>query len=149
MRFRIYSASADDVKERLENGLLDLGLLMEPVDISRYTCLRMPQKKQWGVLVPGDFPLAEKEVVTPCDLLKVPLLLSSRETVLGELSSWFGGNYNRIELAATYNRILNAANMVENGVGAAICFDLGTLSDGISPLSAYYNYYSTAMRELL
>lgn len=69
--------------------------------------------------------------------------------MLGELSSWFGGNYNRIELAATYNRILNAANMVENGVGAAICFDLGTLSDEISPLSAYYNYYSTAMRELL
>ena len=53
MRFRIYSASADDVKERLENGLLDLGLLMEPVDISRYTCLRMPQKNSGAFWFPG------------------------------------------------------------------------------------------------
>ena len=60
MRFRIYSASADDVKERLENGLLDLGLLMEPVDISRYTCLRMPQKKTVGRSGSRGFPSGGK-----------------------------------------------------------------------------------------
>ena len=40
VQFRIYSAIADDVKERIEKGLLDMGLLAEPVDIGRYAFLR-------------------------------------------------------------------------------------------------------------
>ena len=34
VRFSIYSATADDIKDRLEKGLLDLGLLAEPVNIN-------------------------------------------------------------------------------------------------------------------
>lgn len=56
VQFRIYSANADDVKERIEKGLLDMGLLTEPVDIGRYAFLRTPQKDRWGVLVPKEHP---------------------------------------------------------------------------------------------
>lgn len=137
VRFRIYSANADDVKERLESGLLDLGLLMEPVDISRYSFTRMPEKERWGVLVPKTSPLAEQEAVSPQDLLDVPLLFSGREKMIHELAGWFGDVYDQIEVAGTYNLILNAANMVENGVGAALCFSLGDLSERLRfvPLS--------------
>ena len=34
--FRIFSANADDVKERLDTGILDMGLLTEPVDVGKY-----------------------------------------------------------------------------------------------------------------
>ena len=60
VQFHIYSANADDVKERIEKGLLDMGLLAEPVDIGRYDFLRMPQKGRWGVLVPNGHPLARR-----------------------------------------------------------------------------------------
>lgn len=36
VQFRIYSATADEVKDRMENGLLDMGLLMEPVEVQKY-----------------------------------------------------------------------------------------------------------------
>ena len=61
VQFNIYSANADDIKERIEKGLLDFGLLMEPVDIGKYEFIRMPQKEQWGVLVREDSPLAHRE----------------------------------------------------------------------------------------
>lgn len=131
VQFRIYSATADDVKERIENGLLDMGLLAEPVDISRYAFRRMPQKDRWGILTLKDSPLAEKENVTPLDLVGVPLLMSGRAEVRGELASWFGDEFSRIEVAATYNLILNAANMVKNGVGVAMGFDLENISDAL------------------
>ena len=83
VRFRIYSANADDVKERIEKGLLDMGLLTEPVDIGRYVVVRTPQKDRWGVLVPKEHPLAQRETVTPEDLLDTPLLMSGRERVRG------------------------------------------------------------------
>lgn len=137
VQFRIYSAIADDIKERIEKGLLDMGLLTEPVDIGRYAFLRTPQKDRWGVLLPKDHPLAQQPAVTPDDLLGIPLLLSGRETIRSELASWFGDAYEKIEIAATFNLVLNAANMVKNGIGAALCFDLGNLSDEVSfvPLS--------------
>ena len=137
VRFRIHSANADDVKERMEKGLLDMGLLTEPVSIGRYAFLRTPQKDRWGLLVPKEHPLAQKSGVTPEDLCAVPLLISSRETVRNELAGWFGSAYEKLEIAATYNLILNASNMVKNGIGAALCFDLDNISDALTfvPLS--------------
>lgn len=69
--FDIYTAIADDVKERLENGVLDMGLLLEPVEISGYHYLRMPLKEKWYVLMRKDSPLAEKQAITPDDLANV------------------------------------------------------------------------------
>ena len=137
VQFSIYSANADDIKDRLEKGILDLGLLAEPVDIGRYEFIRMPSREQWGVLVRKDSPLAERDHVTPPDLLGIPLLLSGRESVRNELASWFGDCYERVEIAATYNLILNAANMVKNRVGVALCFHIETISDSLRfvPLS--------------
>ena len=69
--------------------------------------------------------------------MDTPLLMSGRERVRGELAAWFGDAYEKIEVAATFDLTLNAANMVKNGVGAALCFDLGNLSDALTfvPLS--------------
>lgn len=58
-----------------------MGLLVEPVDISKYEFIRLPLKEQWGVLVRADSQLAEKEFVTPEDLRGVPLLMVRRELV--------------------------------------------------------------------
>ena len=120
----IYSANADDVKERIEQGMIDIGLLTEPVDIGKYDFVRMPQKERWGVLVPKDLPIAEKSSVSAHDIIELPLIMPGRESVQHELSGWFGKRYEEVEVAAIYNLILNAANMVRHHVGIALCFDL-------------------------
>ena len=35
--------------ERLEKGLLDFGVLVEPADVSRYNSLRLPAKDTWEI----------------------------------------------------------------------------------------------------
>ena len=127
--FSIYSATADDIKDRLEKGLLDLGLLAEPVEIGRYDFIRMPRKDIWGVLVRKDSPLAALERVTPADLTGTPLLLSRRQQVRDEIAAWFGDYYQQIEIAGSFNLILNAANMVLHGVGTAFGFFIANISD--------------------
>lgn len=122
VQFSIYSANADDIKDRIENGLLDIGLLMEPVEISKYNFIRLPKKEQWGILTRKDSLLATKTEIRPQDLLGTPLLLSRRSTVQNELANWFGSCFDEIEIAATYNLISNTAIMVQDGVGTALCF---------------------------
>ena len=55
--FRIFSANADDVKERLDMGLLDMGLLTGPVDVGKYAFCRMEEKDRWGGIGTGGFPI--------------------------------------------------------------------------------------------
>ena len=135
--FRIFSANADDVKERLDTGLLDMGLLTEPVDVGRYAFCRMKERDRWGVLVRLDSPLAGLDSVTPDDLEQVPLIISGRERVQRELANWFGDRWERLQIAASFNLILNAANMVRYGVGTALSFDLNFSFDDLRfiPLS--------------
>lgn len=129
--FDIYTATADDIKERLEKGLVDVGVLVEPVDISQYHFLRLPGKERAGVLVRTDSPLAEKSVIHPADLVDTPLLMVKRPYLRNEMSNWLGEYYDQMEIAATYNLIYNAAIMVKNHMGVALCIELESQFDGL------------------
>ena len=127
VQFSIYSANADDIKERMESGSLDMGLLMEPVDISKYEFIHMPWKERWGALLPADSIQAQKGELRREDMQQLPLLLPRRETVKDQLAGWFGDGFSQLPVAGEYNLILNAAAMVREGMGAALCFDLGNV----------------------
>lgn len=124
VRYELFSGNADNIKERMERGILDIGLLSEPVDISKYEFVRMRVKEKWGILVRNDSPLAAKEVVCPQDLACFPLILSKRELIQNELSNWFDEYWEQMEIIMTYNLVYNAAIMVEQGIGAAFCLKL-------------------------
>ena len=71
---QLYSGNAEDVTERLDKGLLDFGILIEPVSLERYDYIQLPAADTWGLLMRRDHPLARKQVICPGDLLGVPLL---------------------------------------------------------------------------
>ena len=137
VRFEIYSGNVDNIKERMERGLLDLGLFVEPVDVGKYEFLRMPVKETWGILVREDSHLAEMDAVRAEDLVRMPLLAASREMVQNELANWFWDYACQMEIAVTYNLVYNASIMVKKGIGAALCLELDSSYDGVKfvPLS--------------
>ena len=123
IKYHLYSGSADDIKERIDKGLVDIGLLSEPVDIEKYEFIRLDYKEVWGVLVPSDCDLTKQEYVTPAQLRDYPLLSTHRSIVQNEIANWFGEDYEKLNIICTYNLIYNAAIMVENGIGYALCFE--------------------------
>ena len=135
--YEMYTANADDIKERLDRGLVDFGLLMEPVDISKYNFVRLKQKESWGVIVREDSPLADREKVTAQDLLEVPLISVKRTLVQKELEGWFGDLYEQVRISAIYNLINNGMAMVKSGVGALLCFQIRCLEPGLKFIPLY------------
>lgn len=135
--FQIYSGNADNTKERIEGGMLDLGLLLEPVDISKYDFIRLPVKEQWGVHVREDSPLARKEAVTARDLAAVPLILTGRGLVQKELARWFGPYAEKLQVAATGNLPYNMSQLARAGMGAFLTIRLRCSYEGLRflPLS--------------
>ena len=121
--FHLYSGNADDVSERLEKGLLDFGLLIDPTDKNQYDFIKLPYQDRWGILMRRDSPLAHKDVIYPSDIVDQPLLVSRQSIVDNQLSGWLGRSINQNPIVATYNLIFNAAIMVEEGLGYALCLD--------------------------
>ena len=46
VRFQFYSGDAIDVLERLEHGSLDLAVFLQPIDISQYEYLSLPESSR-------------------------------------------------------------------------------------------------------
>ncbi|MCD2492901.1 LysR family transcriptional regulator [Lacrimispora sp. NSJ-141] len=129
VQMNIFSGNADSIKERIENGLLDMGLVPEPVDMTKYAFLHVPQKETWGVLIHKDSELAGKQSVSPSDLLHVPLMTSNRSLIRGLIADWFGVDFDDLRIVGHYNLLYNAAILVRNKIGAAICIKLDCTYD--------------------
>ncbi|MGG1940805.1 LysR family transcriptional regulator [Paenibacillus polymyxa] len=135
IRYHLFSGNEDDVTERLDKGLLDFGILIQPADLSKYNYINIPAKDVWGVVMRKDSPLAFKDTIQAVDLLNVPLICS-RQAMQQTLSKnefvhWFGEDFDKLNVVTTFNLAYNAAIMVEEGIGYAITLDkiVNTSSD--------------------
>lgn len=121
--FDIFTATADMVKEQMDKGLVDIGLLLEPVDIEKYDFIRLPEKERWVVLMRPDDELCKKDFITPKDLAKLPLVLPRRMSVQNEIANWFGDYYDDLNILLTSNLSTNGAVMVSAGLAYFILIE--------------------------
>jgi DNA-binding transcriptional LysR family regulator len=127
IRYHLYSGNSDDVTERLEKGLLDFGLLIQPADLSKYEYITLPAKDTWGIVMRRDHVLSKKKWVTPKDLVNTPLIVSRqamKQTLSrNEFTEWFGTNIENLNIIATINLINNATILVRQGVGCVFSLE--------------------------
>lgn len=123
IHYHILSGNAAFVQEHLDKGLIDFGVVYGPVDPGIYASLPVPIHDIWGVLMRKDSPLAMKEAIQPQDLWDKPLIISAQKNDFWPMSRWLQQDVASLNIIATYNLILNASLLVEEGVGYALCFD--------------------------
>lgn len=122
--FDVYSGNADSIKLRLNNGLLDFGLLVEPVDISDYDFIRLNIREKWGIYTRFDSPLGRKRSIQPWNLAHTTLLLSKREAVQNEVINWLGPYARTVDIAGIFNLNYNGMAAVRQGLGIAVSIQL-------------------------
>lgn len=123
VQYDLYTANADQIKERMDRGLTDIGVLLEPVDIEKYEFIRLDIKERWIVLMRPDDALCEKDFVSARDLENLPIIMARRASVQSELASWFGDSYKNLHILFTSNMSTNAAVMVQRGLGYALVIE--------------------------
>ena len=120
VRYTLSSDNTVDICAGIERGLLDIGLVAEPVDVRKYDFLKMPVREEWGALVRADLPLGSKDVLTPEDFIGIPLIEPSNASAVSLISHWLGDAADRVECIARGNLPYNAALLAQSNVGAAI-----------------------------
>ena len=125
IRFHLFSANADEVAEKLDRGLLDFGLMFEPFNMKQYESIPLPDEDTFGFLLRRDHPLAQKAELSIEDVEHEPLLIPSQGGAVSVNlpTDIFGLEPARANIVCQYNLLFNAAIMVEEGMGIALCLD--------------------------
>lgn len=123
IRYHLLSGYAYDIMEYLDKGLLDFGVLIEPVDLTKYDHIRLPLTNTWGLMMRKDHPLAAFSNIRPEQLGQIPLLCSNQMLKENGLSGWLGYDCKKLNIVATFNLVNTPALLVEEGVGCAFSFD--------------------------
>lgn len=120
--FDIFTNTTDIMQERMEKGLLDIALAVEPIDVTNYDYIELSQKEIFGVYMRKDSHLAAKEKIAITDLLGLPLLMPSRLQVRSQVLNWLSGHIAQINIVGTCNLVGNAVMLVErNDYYAVAC----------------------------
>ena len=134
IHYHLYSGDAEIVMEKLDKGLIDFGLLVGPVDVSKYEYIRLPIRDTWGVLMRKDSPLAEKDSIQAEDLWDKPLIVSHQTSISSDMMAWLQRDASKLNIVMTYDLIFNASLFVRQGVGYAIALDKIINTSGNSEL---------------
>ena len=118
--FDLYTASADYIRDRLDRGLTDIGLLLEPVSMEKYSFVRLSRREEWVVVMHPDCPLAALDRITSSDLIGVPLILPRRQDVQSELAHWFGDLYPTLNVLFTSNLPSLSSVMAHNRLACSV-----------------------------
>ena len=123
VKFHIFSGDSGTVSERLDKGLIDFGIFIEPFDLSKYDHMRLPLYDTWGVIMRKDSPLAQKEYITPEDLWDKPIIRSRQSIGKNKIGEWFQKSEEELNIVATGNLLYNMSLLVEEGLGYAVSLD--------------------------
>lgn len=123
VRYEVYTADGDDIKSKLDSGALDIGILVEPVETSKYDFMRLKVTDSWGLVMRNDDKLADKESIDVSDLLDLPLIVPRRTIVKDEIADWLGTGSGQLNIVASVNLLTNALLLAEMKLGYIVTIE--------------------------
>ncbi|MCD2491745.1 LysR family transcriptional regulator [Lacrimispora sp. NSJ-141] len=121
-RYHITSGNTEQVAERLDRGLIDFAVIVEPPNLSKYNYLEVPETNTWGLVIRKDDPLAQKEKICADDLTDLDLICS-QQAMQADIPRWCGEKTDMLNLSGTINLAYNGSVFVKEGLGYMLTFD--------------------------
>lgn len=138
--FHICNGNSDLITEKIDNGLIDIGFVLEPVELEKLNFIHLYVKERYGLLLKKDSSLAHKEFITRDDLMDIPLINSSRAGTQKALSEWYGYGYNQLHFCATSELTTTAAILVKNDIGNAVVIE-GSVNEAAGDELKFIPFY--------
>ena len=123
IRWHFFMGDAVGIAERMDHGIVDFAIFLEPVDVTKYEHLHLPMTMTWGILLRKSSPLAEKEAITADDMAGLPLILPERMDLRRQSVGWLNKDVEELPVVATYNLIHLTLSLVSAGFGYAVVLD--------------------------
>lgn len=132
-RYHLTSGNTEQVTERLDRGLIDFAVIVEPPNLSRYNYLELPESDIWGLIMKNDDPLARKNTICFEDLADLDLICSEQGMKF-DIARWCGEKADTLNLTGALNLSYNGSVFVKEGLGYMLTFDKLIKTDSESGL---------------
>jgi DNA-binding transcriptional LysR family regulator len=127
VKYEIYSGNANNIRDYIERGLLDVGLMLEPIDVHKYNFINMPNNEQWGVFVPNDSSLSKKTNISPEDLVGMSIITATGDFNQSRIGKWLGNYKDQVEIVVTANLPYNEAVLTQENIGIMLSINLNCI----------------------
>lgn len=131
VKYEIYSGNANNIRDYIERGFLDIGLMSEPIDLRKYHFLNMPTKEQWGVFVLDNSPLFLKTSISPQDLVGMSVITATGDFNQSRIGKWLGDYKNQVDIVATANLPYNEAVLAKENIGVMLSLNLNCFYENL------------------
>lgn len=121
VKFELSDLDATDIRERLDQGALDLGLVLRPSETVKYHVRDLNLRDRWGVVVARQHPVAQRSTLSTRELRQLPLLLTRNDLVQSELSDILGLTLDCLTVIGTQNLVTNSLYLAEAQVAFPLC----------------------------
>lgn len=137
IQYEIYSRNADNIRDYIERGFLDMGLMAEPIDIRKYDFIPMPVKEKWGAWIRTDSALADKEWIQPEDLTGERLIVAAGDFVKSSIGQWMGNYMEQADIIAEGNLLYNEMMLAKSRLGVVLGIELDYACEGLRFVPLY------------
>lgn len=121
-RYHLTSGNTEQVTERLDKGLIDFAVIVEPPNLSKYNYLEVPEINTWGLVMRKEDRLSQKEEISVEDLYGLNLICSAQAMQV-DIPRWCGEKADMLQLSGTINLPYNGSVFVREGLGYMLSFD--------------------------
>ena len=121
LKYHITSGDTEQVTEKLDKGLLDFAVICDAPNGKKYDSIAFPEGDTWGLILPTDDALAQKETIRVDDLVGLPLL-TSEQGWEGDIRGWAGDRFPELHLEGSFRLAYNASMFVREGLGYQLSF---------------------------
>lgn len=122
IQYNIWCGNGDEIKDKLDKGMVDIGIVREPLNVEKYDCT-IYKKEAWGAFLSTKHPLAsiKTDTINLSQLSGEPLIIPSRAPLLDEIINWFHKQALDHNVICMYNILSCVIPLVSNNTGIAIC----------------------------
>ena len=121
LQYHITSGDTEQVTEKLDMGLLDFAVICDAPNAKKYESIQFPEGDIWGLILPANAPLAEKDEIRIHDLIGLPLF-TSEQGWEGDIKAWAGDRFRELHLEGSFRLAYNASIFVREGLGYQLSF---------------------------
>lgn len=123
VRVNLVSGDATMIRRQVDQGNLEFGVVMGREVLLNYQTLKLPSLNQWGILMPVNHPLAQRQAIRPADLVGQSLITSTQSRLQDAFRDWAGSLISQYNFVSNYNLLYNAGLLVQAGAGLALAYD--------------------------
>lgn len=122
LHYHITSGDTEQVTEKLNKGIIDFAVLAQEPNTAKYHYLEFPAADLWGVVMPKDCKLAQKNAISIDDLIGLPLFCSEQGWN-HDISKWSGNRMDKLHLEGSFRLSYNGSLFVRERLGYLLTFE--------------------------